>query len=532
MTVVFFKAILFFILSLIYFYSVSGCGKILLNTFNYKNITNNFFELFIYGIIFKLIFGFFIYISIGNNEYFNLFILVFGLYFYFFYKKKLNIFSFKYLSFFLLTTFTVLLISKTHEDFGFYHYFSIDEIFNNKLRIGTYLINQNFFYSSLLVHVQSLIVLPFLEYKLIHFPIFFIYFSVIGYFIFLIFNSINKTERFFSLMIVMILLIKFNRLTEFGFDYISQFLLLVVFHKIYFYKNNKIELMMALHIFTFCILIKPNSLLFSPILLYMLYSNKLRFIISLITYKNFIFYLMIFILLTSSFFRSGCVFYPINKTCFEKEKIFWSEKKNIKEFSEFVSLWAKAYHAHIKKGSKYDLITDQKEYNKKFNWFKFWVEHHFFYKVFEFLLIISSIILIIHFYLIREKPNIKKFSIENNILFILSSSSIFLWLITIPQFRFGFSAIIIFFFSFFNYFLKLEVDINKKKILTLILLSLFILNLKNIHRIKDRFERDDLWKFTNFPFYNTENVDKRKLKEKYLLKEKFFHIEILKPNPN
>ena len=76
MTVVLFKAILFFILSLIYFYSVSGYGKILLNTFYYKNITNNFFELFIYGIIFKLILGFFIYISIGNNEYLNLFILV------------------------------------------------------------------------------------------------------------------------------------------------------------------------------------------------------------------------------------------------------------------------------------------------------------------------------------------------------------------------------------------------------------------------------------------------------------------------
>lgn len=95
-----------------------------------------------------------------------------------------------------------------------------------------------------------------------------------------------------------------------------------------------------------------------------------------------------------------------------------------------------------------------------------------------------------------------------------------------------FLQLLYFFFSFFNYFLKLEVNINKKKILILILLSLFILNLKNIHRIKDRFERDDLWKFTNFPFYNTENVDKRKLKEKHLLKEKFFHIEILKPNPN
>ena len=90
MNLVFFKTIIFFLLSIIYFYSVSGYGKILYNTFYSKKINNNFFELFIFGIIFKIIFGFLIYISIGNNKYFNLFILIFGFFLYFFYKKKIK----------------------------------------------------------------------------------------------------------------------------------------------------------------------------------------------------------------------------------------------------------------------------------------------------------------------------------------------------------------------------------------------------------------------------------------------------------
>ena len=70
---------------------------------------------------------------------------------------------------------------------------------------------------------------------------------------FLSLKKINNSERYFSLMIVMILLIKFNRLTEFGYDYISQFLLLIVFHKIFFYKKNEIELKKAIIFFMLCI---------------------------------------------------------------------------------------------------------------------------------------------------------------------------------------------------------------------------------------------------------------------------------------
>ena len=140
--------------------------------------------------------------------------------------------------------------------------------------------------------------------------------------------------------------------------------------------------------------------------------------------------------------------------------------------------------------------------------------------------------IIIHIYLTREKPLLKQMTTEYNILVCLSFSSVIFWLLTIPQFRFGFSIIVIFVYLLLNYFLKFEIFLDKKKFLKLVILSLFILNLKNIVRIQDRFERDDFWKFTNFPFYNAQEI--KKIKDRKTLnieKEKFFYIKIFKPGP-
>ena len=50
------------------------------------------------------------------------------------------------------------------------------------------------------------------------------------------------------------------------------------------------------------------------------------------------------------------------------------------------------------------------------------------------------------------------------------------------------------------------------------------LNIKNISRIQSEFERNDFYKFKNFPFYNEKIIknDYSKLKIK-----KIFHIEII-----
>jgi hypothetical protein len=513
----YFKLILFFATSILYFLSVVGYGKIITN----KN--SNYFEAYLDGTILLLIISYFIYITYGTNLIINSIILFNGLILYFKFYKNFKTIKFRYIFYLLLSIFSVLIISKTHEDFNLYHYFSIFEIYNHNLRIGVSNLNNKFFHSSLLALNQSIVVLPYFSFKLVHLPTFFIYFSVLGYFIIIILSNNKKSkEVFFSLLCILILLVKFNRLSEYGYDYISQFILLIVFHKIYFLNSENSEVIKSILYFVLTVLIKPISLLFLPLMVFIIYKKGFFFYKSIPRSRYFLILLLITILLSSSFFKTGCIFYPLNNTCFSKENISWSEKNRIKEYSEMVSLWAKGYWAQDK--SKYNKIIDKKLYNQNYNWIKFWIEKHFFYKVFEFLLIIFASIILIYFYSKKEKVNVNNVSNDELIIFLLSFSSIVFWLNTVPQFRFGFSSIIIFVFMIFNFIIKTNIYFNKKKFFHILILGLIVLNVKNINRIKSEFERNDFYKFKNFPFYNEKIV-----KNDYsnLHKRKIFHIEIL-----
>ena len=93
-------------------------------------------------------------------------------------------------------------------------------------------------------------------------------------------KKIKSNEVFYSLLCVFILLIKFNRLSEYGYDYISQFILLIVFHKIYFLNSDNSEIIKSILYFILTVLIKPVSLLFIPIMTFIIFKKGIFF------YKN------------------------------------------------------------------------------------------------------------------------------------------------------------------------------------------------------------------------------------------------------
>jgi len=512
------KTIIFFIISFVYFFSIVGYGKVIVN----KN--SNYFEAYLDGTIILILISYSIYVTSGTNEIINIVILFVGLISYFKIYKELKRIKYKYIFYLLLSVFSVLIISKTHEDFNGYHYFSIFEIFNHNLRIGISNLNGSFYHSSLLALNQSTIVLPYFDFKLVHLPSFFIYFSVLGYFITILFSNDKKTnEVFYSLLCLLILLVKFNRLSEYGYDYISQFILLIVFHKIYFLSENNKEIIKSIIYFLLCVLIKPTSLLFSPIMIFVIYKKGISFYRFIPISKYFLIFSISIVIFSSSFFKTGCFFYPINKTCFSIENISWSEKDRIKNHSKEISLWAKTYHAQDK--TKYEKIEDKKLFNQGFKWMKYWIEVHFFYKIFEFLLIITGLIILINIYFKNENKPLFENKKDRIILCFLSLSSIIFWLYTIPQFRFGFSSIIIFFYLFFDLLFDLNIKFNTRKFFHVFIFGLMILNIKNIDRIQSEFERNDFYKFKNFPFYNEKSIKNDYSQIKI---EKFLNIEILK----
>ena len=512
---IFFNLIIFYIVSLLFFLSLSGYGKILLTLIFDKKFNYNPFEISIFGLIFYLIIGYLSYITIGFNSYLNLFLLLSGIYFFYYsFDKK----DFNYIfrsSFLILLFFSLLLISKTHEDFPSYHFLGIKDNFENKLTLGGTNILLTFAHISLFSYVQSLLVMPIYFYKFIHIPIFVIYFATLGYF----YNQsktfkIKKLENFFCNFILIILIIKFTRLSEFGYDYISQFLLLIVFHKVFFYKKNLLEINKSFLIFILAVLIKPTAILFLPLFLLLFYKNKIYQMIFKINKKFLIIFLLLnIIFISNSFIRTGCLFYPVNSTCFSKEKIEWSTKEDMKKYSNVVQLWAKGFYHQDK--SKYKKILNEHEFKSNFSWFKYWVDISFFYKISEFLLILTFIFLC--FVVVIIKVDAKKiFNKPKELLttVFLSFFSILLWLNYVPDFRFGFVYIIIFIFFIYYFFLQKHYLIYKNRMRFFLFLAILFFNIQNTHRIYKEFNREDIYQFKNFPWFslNSVNIDDLKFR--------------------
>ena len=107
----------------------------------------------------------------------------------------------------------------------------------------------------------------------------------------------------------------------------------------------------------------------------------------------------------------------------------------------------------------------------------------------------------------------------------MSSLSIYFWLVTVPQFRFGFASIIVFSFIFLKIFLKKNIIFSKKKFFVLFFMGLLVLNIKNVNRISSEFQRNDPYKYTNFPYFIEIAVNND---YKNIERSKFLHIEILK----
>jgi hypothetical protein len=510
---IFFNLIAFYTITLFFFLSLSGYGKILLNLIFDKKSNYNLFEISIFGLIFYLIIGYLLYFTIGFNSYLNLFLLLGGIFsFYYFFSKK----DFNYIfrsSFLIILFFSLLLISKTHEDFPSYHFLGIKEIFENKLTLGSANILITFAHISLFSYVQSLIVMPYYFYKFIHIPIFIIYFATLGYFYIQSKTfKITTLENFFCNFLLIVLITKFTRLSEYGYDYISQFLLLIIFHKVFFYKKNLLEINKSFLIFILAVLIKPTAILFFPLFLLLFYKNKFYQIILKINKKILIIFLFLnIIFISNSFIKTGCMFYTVQSTCFPKEKIEWSTKEDMKQHSNLVQLWAKGFYHQDR--SKYKEILNEHEFKSNFTWFKYWVDIHFFYKISEFLLILTFIFLCFAVVIIKVGAKII-FNKSKDLLIpvFFSFFSIFLWLNYVPDFRFGFSSIIIFIFFIYYFFLKENYLIYKNRMRFFLILAILFFNVQNTHRIYKEFNREDIYQFKNFPWFSLNSVSIDNLK--------------------
>ena len=510
------KIILFYLIVLISYFSIIGYGTLFNNKYlkNHKNKSNLINLLnFIIGLIILNIIGFFLYLLHITNVNINAFVIVIGLILFFQQSKTIESKELLISSFILLLIFSGLLISKTHEDFIPYHFPFIEIVTNSKLILGLGKVEINYIYTPLISYVQKLFVLPFYDYRLLHIPIFLLYFSIINYLIKEIFLK-NKINLIF-VFILIFYLTKFTRLSEYGYDYLITFLITVlIILLINEVKNNnkKIDFFIYILIFFYSVTIKNIAIFFLPILMVIFFYKKKDILIGFKNVFNTKIPLILFTFILcltyvlESFLKSGCLINFFIPSCIENKIIFWAvDKTEILEISNHVKLWAKGFYHQPE-----NHVLSSDIYMSEFNWFSNWFNIHFHYKVIEFLGILTFIFFIIYLLSLSKNEVVDKRKKINKIFILFSLISISIWFLIIPQLRFGAGLILTFYIFTLGFILDVNDRIfkSKKYIIAIVCFSIFFFNLKNINRVSDEIKRADKYKFNNFPFISVTDYAK------------------------
>ena len=463
-----------------------------------------------YGLFFLTFVSLITSLFVPHNFFHNLIVHSTGILFFIIFKvfKKRDYLK----TIFLISIFTIsaLLISKTHDDFSYYHLPFTRYLTEHKIIFGMGNLLHGYKWVSSLFFLNSTFYLPYIEYYSLHFTtlFFLIFFNY-----FLLKEISSKTNHEFFKYIYLFTLIffnlSFNRLAEYGTDKAGQLLIVILIIKIFqftCFEKNKVDfskLLMVIPLLAFCMTLKTYFLPYILLGLILISFNKnfLNTLKIIFLSKSFlIFIISLSIYLLHHFISTGCIISPISFTCFG-DNLNWAHSKlHYESLSGAMERWAKAGM-----GPNFQ-VENPIQYVQSFNWVPRWFEFYFMGKVKDQLLILLLTFLISFILFKKFKFRTKVLTFNKKILFFYVIIFIIfsIWFTHHPQLRYGGYAIcflvisipIALTFSKFENKLFFE-----KKLNYLLIFIIIVFNLKNITRINSEFKRTDLYKFNDFPFF-------------------------------
>ncbi len=486
-----------------YYYLLGSITKLSLYSKNqYLEPKSIFFDI-LKGIIFISFLALLLHFFLPLDKYVNTF-LVFSVFLISFYKKNFILIkkNLNYLLVFsLISTLFVIFSNINRPDAALYHLPYVSYLNEHKIVIGMNNIHFRFAATSIVQYLSAINYNLFFSINSISIPLSVFALTIIFYFLEKIYNFI-KTENynyefFFILFCSIFIAYKMNRYSGYGNDNTTHLLyyLLISFLLNKDFKKN-FDLICYISVFLF--LNKSTYVLVLLIPIIYFFINKL-YLNGFIIYKKFLspYAFFLYLWLLKNILISGCVIYPLTKSCITN--LQWTKDlKIIKQESISSEAWAKGWPQY--KGG-----LDQANFNKEFNWLKAWSDTHLKKIVdilFPYILISLSLLLII--ILSRNKENYLNEDKDLKLLIILNSFFVLIFFLKFPLFRYGssylISLIVLLFISFIkNFNLK---TINKLSKITLVLI-IIIFNGKQLLKIKNNFHRD----YINKPWPNLYSLD-------------------------
>ena len=454
-------------------------------------------------------------IFVPHNFYHNLGIHFVGIIYFLFSKfdKKKDFIKYIFLiSIFLIS---LLLISKTNDDFSYYHLPFTKYLTENKIIFGMGHLNHGYNLLSSLFFLNSTFYLPFVDLYSFHFSLLFFLIFFNFFLIYEIFSSKNNVSTYLYFFAFVFFNLSFNRIAEYGTDKTGQLLIVLVVIKLFQIvcidiknrENQETKILFLLPLIAYCISLKTYFLPYAILsLIIFIINSDLKKSLKIIFYsKSFLFSLLILIFsFIHNFISTGCFVSPLSFTCLS-ESITWNRNiEDIKNLSIWLEQWAKA-------GAGPNFRVENVQiYIENFNWISTWIDKYFLGKFSDQILILLSSYLVIFIFFKKFKNKNKNKIINNKILYfyLLLLVIFFVWFSNHPTLRYGGYAIVFLIISFpiSIFFEKFEEkNFFNKNFKYFIIFIVLVLNLKNIDRIIDEFDRSDKYKFINFPFFAIEN---------------------------
>ena len=495
------------ILIILFTFSYIGFG-VFLNNILFRNLKIfNLGQLGLLGIFFLIFLSYLTSLFVPHNLFHNIAILIIGIFFFVINKSKIKKSEIKILLYIIFLTLIFFFLAKNHDDFQYYHLPLSLSLSEKKVSFGMGLLNYGYRHHSSLLFLNSLTFLPIIKFYLFNLPNYLILTFVNSILISEIIKSIKKKDIIFLISIFFLVLInvKFTRLSEYGTDLAGQLILSIIFinfikaitdiesiEKIYF------NIFLLLIIFSFKIYFLIYFVIIPIIFLNLKINPFLKENLNLRILIFVSFFMLLFFL--HNFISTGCLAYPIDFTCVG-DRFFWSlSHEEIKRMNLWGEVWAKAG------ATPNYVIDDFKEYVSGINWVPLWFEQYFLGKFTDFLFVLLVINLTV--FLIYNKKiyfDKKNFDKIQRILLLISVLTLIFWFFKHPSLRYGgYFPLSLFVFSIFLFFYSklTKVDNGLKSTKVLILIVIFIFNFKNITRLIN-----GPYKFDNPPFFNIEKKD-------------------------
>lgn len=464
------------------------------------------------------IFGFvFIYLFVTIFHFFLPITITFSLIFYllciiiFLFEFK-NISNFiraninKYIIFVYLLGFLTAVTNNLHDDWQLYQLPIINYMQHFKIIFGFISLNDYYGQGHSFYELMSIFQLPFLKNTSLYLlPVIFVIFFLSHVLI-----EIKKTDvkgKLYLFFIIALILLRFSRSKEFGTDLpVICLLFIIQIYVLNFIRKPNSELLFKIGVFfTFAVFLKIYAALAILYLFFLFKKRNFRFFFDLFKINRLSFFIIFLILFSFSknIITSGCFFYQLKNMCLDKNVASWSiGNKVANERHIFTSASSKGWKAYVRteKPKKFVSAEEYLELSK-FNYFKYLSKDAIFDRLIITLLI-CFIFIIFHIKNLKKNESNKIFN-SNSVIMFGSLFAVIIWLLKIPNVRYGGYAYVPFFiFMTFFYYYDLK-KLNKKFISVFISLCLIFFTTKNLDRIYDEVSTD---KSLNYPFSNYKNI--------------------------